>query len=219
MSDNQTIFVSSDKNVRPPNRESIPEIILASTSPRRRQLLTQVNIPFIVIAPDAVERRPTNGDFGVVVENAELKARSVIERADGRLILGADTVADLDRRPLGKPTDSDDARRMLRILSGRSHRVHTGIALVDPVTNRTYSDHVITVVTFRTLAETEIEDYIRSGEPFDKAGSYGIQERGALFIEKVNGCFFNVMGLPLARFWELLMLLNVEKKNEKVFPS
>ncbi len=168
-------------------------------------LLTQVAIPFEVILPNVDELSPTNGDFErVVVRNAELKARSVSGRADGRLILGADTIVDLDGQPLGKPQDEADANRMLHRLSGRAHRVHSGIALYDPTRDKLYSDHAATSVTFRSLTDAEISAYIESGEPMDKAGSYGIQARGALFIERIEGCFFNVMGLPLAKLWELL---------------
>lgn len=168
-------------------------------------LLNQVHIPFVVILPDAQEEFPQNGDFAeVVVRNAEAKANSVIEKANGMLILGADTIVDLNGIALGKPVDTDDARRMLSQLSGREHNVYTGIALVDSTNGRIISDYVVTRVRFRNLGADEIEDYIDSGEPMDKAGSYGIQERGALFIESIQGCFFNVMGLPLARLWELL---------------
>ena len=181
------------------------EIVLASTSPRRRMLLEQVGIQHVVIPPKAVERTPTDSDFGETVRyNAEQKARSVISLAAGRVILGADTVVDLDGSPLGKPVDAGDARQKLKSLSGRDHRVHSGIAVIDPTRGIILCDHVVTRVWFRELADAEIEAYIRTHEPFDKAGAYGIQARGALFIERIEGCFFNVMGLPLARLWEML---------------
>jgi len=192
----------------------IPEIVLASTSPRRQRLLTQVGIPFDVLPPNGVEEVPTGGDFGqVVMRNAESKALSVVSLAAGRIILGADTIVELDGQPLGKPADTDQARMMLEKLSAREHLVHTGIALVDPTRKAACCDHVVTRVLFRELSRDEIDDYIRSGEPFDKAGSYGIQERGALFIRQVEGCFFNVMGLPLARMWELLMTCLTQRRR------
>ena len=188
------------------DRLEIPEIVLASSSPRRRMLLNQVGIPFTVIQPEAREMTPENGNFvETVTSNARAKAVSVIDRAEGRLVLGADTIVNLDGIPLGKPSNSADAKRMLTMLSGRTHLVVTGIALIDPTRDIIRTDHAVTKVTFRTLTPVEIDDYIRTGEPFDKAGSYGIQARGALFIERVEGCFFNVMGLPLARLWEMLL--------------
>lgn len=171
-------------------------------------LLTQVAIPFEVIIPHCDELTPTNGDFeDVVVRNAAMKARSVATDADSRVILGADTIVDLDGEPLGKPLDETDADRMLHLLSGRIHRVHSGIALYDPLHDKLFTDHAVTSVTFRSLTDGEIADYIATGEPLDKAGSYGIQARGALFIERIEGCFFNVMGLPLAKLWELLRVV------------
>ena len=181
-------------------------IVLASISPRRQMLLRQVGIEFDVIPPGGDEVLPVKEDFvETVVRNAEAKAVSVLSRADGRLVLGADTLVNLNGEPLGKPTDRADARRMLHSLSGNDHYVHTGIALVDPDSDFRYLDHETTKVTFRKLTDEEIEAYISTGEPMDKAGSYGIQERGAAFISRVEGCFFNVMGLPLAKLWEALI--------------
>lgn len=189
----------------------LPEIILASTSPRRQMLLSQVRIPFKVIPPTAREIYPINGNFAeAVIKNAVSKAESVIGKACGNIILGADTIVDLDGKPLGKPTDAAEARRMLCSLSGRTHVVHTGVALVNPDRRISRTLHSMTKVTFRTLDADEIDAYIASGEPFDKAGSYGIQGSGALFIERIDGCFFNVMGLPLAATWELLKKTIIE---------
>ncbi len=184
----------------------IPEIVLASTSPRRQMLLKQVNIPFRVIPPVVAEASPIGDDFArIVVMNAEAKAASVLDQVNSQAVLGADTLVELNGRPLGKPSSNDDARRMLNELSGQDHFVHTGIALIDAETGTRYSDNEITRVYFRNLTSAEIDAYIESGEPMDKAGSYGIQGRGALFIHRVEGCFFNVMGLPLAKLWELLL--------------
>ncbi len=169
-------------------------------------LLRQVGISFIAITPNAVEITPVDGRFReTVISNSEAKVRSVVEKADGRLILGADTIVDLDGAALGKPNNHAEARSMLQSLSGRDHIVHSGVSLFDPVNNKLLQDHVLTHVWFRRLRDEEIDLYIRSGEPMDKAGSYGIQERGALFIERIEGCFFNVMGLPLARTWDMLL--------------
>ena len=183
-----------------------PAIVLASISPRRQMLLRQVGIEFDVIPPYDDEALPQAGDFiETVVRNAEAKAVSVLSRADGRLVLGADTLVNLDGEPLGKPKNREDADRMLHRLSGNDHLVHTGIALIDPGSDYRYLDHETTKVTFRKLTDEEIDTYISTGEPMDKAGSYGIQERGATFISSIEGCFFNVMGLPLAKLWEELI--------------
>lgn len=184
-----------------------PTIILASTSPRRRMLLQQVNIHFEVVPHDSLEIIPdNNSDFTeIVARNAESKASSILEHAVDRIILGADTLVELDGKALGKPKNDNDARRMLRTLSGRDHFVHTGIAVIDGKSGRRFLESEVTRVFFRNLTNAEIEAYIRSGEPMDKAGSYGIQERGAVFISRVEGCFFNVMGLPLAKLWEILL--------------
>ena len=139
------------------------EIILASTSPRRKMLLNQVHIPFKIIVPHTTEAFPENGDFAdVVVANAEAKAKSVVGKADGKLILGADTIVDLNGVALGKPVNRDDARRMLNMLSGNEHNVYTGIALVDSINNRILSDYAKTKVKFRSLRTDEIENYIES---------------------------------------------------------
>ncbi len=117
-------------------------------------------------------------------------------------MIGADTIVVLDHHVLGKPTSKDDAKRMLRLLSGREHSVYTGFALIDVETKRHVTGVEETKVRFRKLDEKEIVAYINSGSPMDKAGSYGIQDDfGAVFVEKVNGCFYNVIGFPLARFY------------------
>jgi len=187
-----------------PDKLPIPELVLASTSPRRRLLLEQVGLRYVIIPPTAEELTREGDCIGMAALNAERKALSVFDEAGIRPVIGADTVVDLDGEPLGKPADPADARRMLRLLSGRSHIVHTGVSLIDPVTGRNYVVAESSAVRFRPLGEREIEAYIATGEPLDKAGAYGIQERGAILIERVEGCFFNVMGLPMARLWEML---------------
>ncbi|MBM3328793.1 MAG: septum formation protein Maf [Calditrichaeota bacterium] len=184
----------------------MPEIVLASTSPRRRMLLEQIGVPFRVIAPGGHEAIPTHGNFADIVEaNALAKARSVLDRAGGQLVLGADTLVDLDGEPLGKPADLNDARRMLLRLVDREHRVWTGVALIESKSGRIQQGHRMTRIWFRNSTRDEIEDYLTTGEPLDKAGAYGIQGRGALLIDRIEGCFFNVMGLPLTLVWEMLL--------------
>ncbi len=187
-------------------------LVLASASPRRAELLRQVGIAFEVRISDVAEDGDAPGvDPAAVVElHARQKALDVAAGAPGRLVLGADTVVVLDGRVLGKPGDADEAREMLRALSGRTHEVITGVALArqDGAEAEVLAlEHVRTKVTFRDLREAEIEAYVAGGEPMDKAGAYGIQGRGALLVRKIEGCYSNVVGLPLSRTWEMLTAL------------
>ena len=171
-------------------------------------ILKQVSIPFEIILPEAEELFPEKGNFAETVKyNALKKAQSVIADAHNRTILGADTIVNCDEKALGKPKNEAEAKLMLQMLSDKQHTVYSGIALINPVTKNILAEHVETKVKFRKLEEDEIMDYISTGEPLDKAGSYGIQGRGALFIESIQGCFFNVMGLPVSRLWELLKII------------
>jgi septum formation protein len=130
------------------------------------------------------------------------KAEDVARRLRKGIVIGADTIVVLDHHVLGKPKSKDDAKRMLRLLSGREHSVFTGFALKDVETGKHTGGVEETKVRFRKLTEQEIADYVNSGSPMDKAGSYGIQDDfGAVFIERVNGCFYNVVGFPLSRFY------------------
>jgi septum formation protein len=192
----------------------IPVIILASSSPRRQMLLKQIGVPFRIILPDCEEKTSMQDNFSEsVVYNANLKAESVLHLCGGMAALGADTVVEFNNRQLGKPSTSEEAYEMLRNLSGKSHFVHTGITLIDPTNGLKYQDHDVTRVFFRELPDSEIEDYVNSGEPMDKAGAYGIQERGALFVRRVEGCFFNVMGLPVSKLWEILLKWSLERRE------
>ncbi len=179
-------------------------LILASASPRRRALVDELGLTFEVDAADIPEI-PRDGEAPeeFVSRAATEKAAHVAERHPGRWVLGADTVVALGDEILGKPRDRDDARRMLTALAGTTHRVCTGIALL---LGRELPDVMVvsTEVVFRTIEAAEIEAYIDSGEPFDKAGSYGIQGRGGRFVVSVSGSYSNVMGLPLIETAELL---------------
>ena len=183
-------------------------IVLASSSPRRSSLLRQIGITFEIVLPDVDESRYSfEGDPSGTVERLALaKARSAAGRVDarGRLVLGADTVVLFEDEVIGKPKDAEDACAMLQKLAGRSHRVLTGFALLDPRTNRSVTAHEWTAVSMRELTDAEIHAYVDTGEPLDKAGSYGAHALGAGLITRVEGCFYNVIGLPLAR---LLMIL------------
>ena len=183
-------------------------IVLASSSPRRSDLLRQIGITFEIVPPDVDESRYSfEGDPSGTAERLALaKAKSAAGRVDarGRLLLGADTVVLFEDEVIGKPKDPEDACAMLQKLAGRSHRVLTGFALLDPRTNRAVKAHEWTAVSMRELTDAEIRAYVDTGEPLDKAGSYGAHALGAGLITRVEGCFYNVIGLPLAR---LLMTL------------
>lgn len=173
-------------------------VILASKSPRRQELIRNITEDFEVIVSEAEERLPE----GITPEEAPvylsgLKASAVAEEHPDRTVVGADTVVILDGRVLGKPQDERDAHRMLQALSGREHLVITGCCLI--CGSRWVSFSETTRVTFYPLSEREIVEYIATGEPFDKAGAYGIQGRGSVLVKGIEGDFFNVMGLPVAR--------------------
>ena len=190
----------------------IPRLVLASASPRRSALLSQIGLTFEVYPSDIVE--PPNVHVGgasnpdtaseVTQKLALLKASSVAPHFAEAIIIGADTLVSLDGKLLGKPTDDANAFEMLTRLSGTSHEVVTGVALVDVATRREIIWAETTRVYFRELHSTEITTYIASGETSDKAGAYGIQGRGAAFVRRIEGCYFNVVGLPLASLVEHL---------------
>jgi len=181
------------------------KIVLASSSPRRKFLLEQIGIKFTILKPNVQEVKHKGSDFAkTVLHNAEIKALSVVSSANGLPILGADTLVDLDGNALGKPSDSADAVSMLSRLSGKIHRVYSGIVVIESNSGTIHQDYAVTEVQFRDLSDEEIDDYVCSGDPFDKAGSYGIQRRGALLVDSIDGCFYNVMGLPLSKLWQIL---------------
>ena len=175
-------------------------IVLASGSPRRRELLDMIGIgDFIVIADESAEIVPPGLSPEETVCSIALgKAKNVsLFCNDDDIIIAADTLVYLDGRPLGKPDGPECAGEMLRQLSGRRHTVYTGVAILRGDVNTT--EVVKTDVYFREISDSEICDYVESGEPLDKAGAYGAQGRGSVFVERIDGDFFNVMGLPLCR--------------------
>ena len=187
---------------------STPRLILASASPRRAALLSQIGLTFEVRPSDVVEPHPSafsakRGDE-ITRELALRKAGAVAQYYCEGVIIGADTLVSLNGRLLGKPTDDADAMAMLAQLSGTSHEVVTGVALVNASTAQAVVWTETTRVYFRHLHGVEIADYIATGEAADKAGAYGIQERGAAFVRRIEGCYFNVVGLPLASLVERL---------------
>jgi septum formation protein len=193
-------------------------LILASQSPRRKHLLKQIGMKFQVIPSRAAEVISSRQSPGENAQRIALeKAADVAARLQKGIVIGADTLVVLDHHVLGKPKSKDDAKRMLRLLSGREHSVFTGFALRDVETGKHTGGVEETKVRFRKLTEKEIADYVNSGSPMDKAGSYGIQDDfGAVFIERVNGCFYNVVGFPLARFYSTLQRFEADLKT---FPA
>lgn len=173
------------------------KFILASNSPRRRELLTLAGIEYTVIPSECEEILPENiKPADAVEELARQKAEDVFRRYSDAVVIAADTVVALGDTILGKPSDEDDAFRMLSSLSGKVHTVYTGVCIM--AENHTDIFHCATEVEFYELSENDIKDYIATGEPSDKAGAYGIQGKGSLLVRKINGDYFNVVGLPLA---------------------
>jgi len=184
------------------------KLILASSSPRRAELLRGAGITFEVYAPKVEEiRLPNEPVEKMVARFAEAKARAVAESVGEKnrtIIVGADTAVELDGAIFGKPRDAVDAREMLSYLSGRTHYVLSGIFTLRLPDGATRSAVERTAVTFAPLDPNEIEAYVTSGEPFDKAGGYAVQGRAGRYIPRIDGCYFNVVGLPLARLHALL---------------
>lgn len=172
-------------------------LILASASPRRRELLQTAGLPFNVHVSKAQEHiEPGTAPTDAVMQLAKQKAIAVAAECPDDLVLGADTIVVCDGIILGKPTDRADAARMLRLLSGRTHCVYTGVCFVQNGQAQTFFEK--TQVTFYPLTDDEIQSYIDTGEPMDKAGAYGIQGRGCTLVQSICGDYFNVVGLPVA---------------------
>ena len=182
-------------------------IWLASASPRRKKLLEQLNIPFKTIKVE-VDEKIKKGESPVkAVKRLSLektkKAKEVIKNG---IIITADTIVVLNGKIIGKPVDEKDAEKILQKLSGKTHFVYTGFCISNLEKEKTINDYEKTSVTFRALNKIEIQDYIKSGSPMDKAGAYGIQDDfGAVFIKKINGCYYNVVGLPLTKVYSALL--------------
>jgi nucleoside triphosphate pyrophosphatase len=199
-----------------------PNLLLASASPRRKELLAQAGFSFEV-RPSSVpeEYRAGEDPIAFATRLAREKAQAVfaieLEKNASRMVLGADTVVLVEGEILGKPSDAADAARMLRLLSGRTHHVITGLCLVSEVATESASE--VTGVTFTTLSDAEIEAYIASGEPMDKAGAYGIQGRAAKWIPRIQGCYFNVVGLPLALVANMVEGMNTRMKRIDASPA
>lgn len=186
-------------------------LYLASSSPRRHILLEHLHLPFFVLT------KPVDETLEVEVPPcrqaeilAERKARTAAEVVSEGLVIGADTLVVCSGRVLGKPADAREAEKMLRLLQGRQHDVYTGLAVVEKPAGRVLVAYEQTKVKFKPLTEHEIKRYVATGEPLDKAGAYAAQGLGAVLIDGIKGCFFNVVGLPLARLAQMLKEFGVD---------
>jgi septum formation protein len=180
-------------------------IILASSSPRRRYLLGMIlknfGLKFDIIPANIKECIPKKAqNYSVFVKRLALIKAKSIANSYGGVIIGADTIVVLNGRVLGKPATSGEAKRMLKLLSGKEHKVYTGIAIIDQEKKRSFVDYEVSKVRFRVLAKDEIDYYVKSQSPMDKAGAYGIQDDfGSTFVSKISGDYFNIVGLPVVK--------------------
>jgi septum formation protein len=182
----------------------LSNLILASGSPRRKELLQQIQLSFSIEVSNADESFSENlHPYEVVLELAKRKAVSIAKEKPGSFVIGSDTVVVYKDEILGKPSDSEHAKEMLRMLSGRTHSVYTGVAIVKDQTEKMF--YKKTEVTFWELTEEEIDRYAASGEPLDKAGGYGIQGLGAFLVKEIHGDYFSVVGLPISHVYRSLI--------------
>ena len=174
-------------------------IILASASPRRKEILELADLKFDVMPSDAQEITTKTAPNEVVMELASIKAKDIYKKSEKQsMVVGADTVVAYQGQILGKPADEADAKRMLTMLSGQTHEVYTGVCVIED--GKTKTSYEETKVTFYEISDEQIDRYIKTGEPMDKAGSYGIQGKAAVFIKGIEGDYYNVVGFPIARF-------------------
>ena len=190
------------------------QLILASQSPRRRELLSLFGIPFTVRVADIDETMdPSLGAAEAVAAISRKKALAV-QRGEDDVLIAADTIVVVGGKILGKPHSHEEAEAMLRLLSGRDHQVMTGVTVLCGQKETVFTE--VTDLHFRELTDKEISRYVQSGEPMDKAGAYGIQDGAALFCEKMNGDYYNVMGLPLCRLGQVLKWMAPQIMGELV---
>ncbi len=188
------------------------KVVLASASPRRKELIALICSQVEIRPAECDETLPRGIGAKEAVEYlSEIKNNAARELcAEGEIIISADTVVAVENKILGKPTDKEDARRMIKLLSGKTHQVYTGVTISCGECAVTFSEK--TDVTFFSLTDVEIEEYVSSSEPYDKAGAYGIQGKASLLVKGINGDYFNVVGLPVARLnRELVAFLNTIK--------
>lgn len=191
---------------------TLPPLYLASQSPRRQEILRDLGVSFTVISSPYTEKEADVTDLAppeAASKLASLKAFHAAKTLDEGIVIGADTIVVINNRILGKPKDKDGARDMLSMLSGKPHKVITGLAVVDTRRLQTVSHAEITKVFFRELSDREIRYYLATREPYDKAGAYAIQGIASLFIDRIEGCYFNVVGFPVVGFDRLLGQINL----------
>jgi len=187
---------------------AMKKLVLASRSPRRRQLLRTLGVHFIAEESGFQEIDHAGDAPGQhVQDNALGKARAIAPKHMNALVIGADTVVVYQQRVLGKPENMGEAREYLRLLQGKTHAVYTGLGIIDTKENITVADYEKTLVTMRSLSDKEIRAYLANIEPLDKAGAYAIQGAGAVIVKKISGCYYNVVGFPIARLEDLLLRL------------
>jgi septum formation protein len=181
------------------------KIILASRSKARQSLLRQIGLKFCVVLSDINESHDLKkGCAELVTNNALKKARDVAKRVDSGVVISADTVVLVGKKIIGKPKNLGDAFRTLKLLSRKPQWVYTGIAVIDIDNNKTYTDHEKTKIYMYHLTDSEIRNYFKRTSPMDKAGSFDIQGLGGIFIDRIEGCYYNVVGLPLAKLARIL---------------
>ena len=186
-------------------------IILASASPRRQELLASLGLSFEIKISDVDESMDEQLSPAQQVEQlAERKATAVAAQLNQGLVIGADTLVVLNQSVLGKPADRQEAMEMIKRLQGRSHEVFTGLAVIDAATDKTVVTHQVTAVRFKPMTAEEIERYVDTGESYDKAGAYAVQGKASIFIDSIRGCYFNIVGLPVAKLADVLKLFGVQ---------
>ncbi|MBE0069593.1 Maf family protein [Thermoanaerobacterium thermosaccharolyticum] len=182
------------------------KIVLASNSPRRREILSNIGLDFDVIPSNIAEETKEEEPENIVMDLSRKKALCVAEKLDDdSIVIGADTVVVIDGEILGKPTDKGEAFSMLRKLSGRWHKVYTGVSVVSLRNRKLINDYESTDVYIKNLSDDMILNYIEKGECLDKAGSYAIQGYGSLIVERINGDYFNVVGLPISKLYDIFL--------------
>lgn len=187
------------------------KIILASTSPQRKELLSKLNIPFMIVAPKYEEDMTLNLPPIELAKTLSYgKAKSITDNYPDAIIISADSFVIFNNQPMGKPKSKQQAKEMLKQLSGKKHIIITGLTVIDTTRNIIISESNESTVYFRQLTNSEIDKYIKTKEPLDKAGAYAIQGLGSIFIEKFEGDFFGAVGLPLKRLCEILSELKIK---------
>lgn len=190
-------------------------MILASKSPRRKEILQQMGFNLEIKVKEIEEVSDKVELIDQIIDISKMKVEEVARENENSFVVGADTLVEIDGKALGKPKDKKEAKEMLKMLSGKNHRVITALTLVNVEKNICISDYVKSEVYFKEISEEEIDWYISTGEPMDKAGSYGIQGLGAMFVEKIEGDFFSIMGFPINKFMNILKDIGISVTDIK----